>query len=215
MAPPRRAPPATPPRAEPARPGRLRRSWDRHWYAWAMVLPGRGRARRADLLPAGPRHLPVVHQPHRGQPARRDLHQVDHRRRGLRAQPERWQFVGLDNYTNVLSGEVGEFWQWFGITLIWTVACVVFHYAHRAGAGGAAQPADARARRLPGAADPALGGAGVRQRVRLAVHVQRAVRSVQLAARQPSAWIRWPGSTTGGPRCSPRSSPTSGSACRS
>ncbi len=29
----------------------------------------------------------------------------------------------------MLTGQVGEFWQRFGVTLIWTVACVVFHYA--------------------------------------------------------------------------------------
>jgi arabinogalactan oligomer/maltooligosaccharide transport system permease protein len=42
--------------------------------------------------------------------------------------PNSWQFIGLDNYTRVLGGEVGQFWQWLGITLVWTVACVVFHY---------------------------------------------------------------------------------------
>jgi arabinogalactan oligomer/maltooligosaccharide transport system permease protein len=42
--------------------------------------------------------------------------------------PNSWQFVGLDNYSRVLGGEVGQFWQWLGITLVWTVACVVFHY---------------------------------------------------------------------------------------
>ena len=59
----------------------------------------------------------------------RDLHQVDHRRpRCASPTRTRWEFVGLDNYADVLTGEVGEFWQWFGITLIWTVGCVVFHY---------------------------------------------------------------------------------------
>jgi arabinogalactan oligomer/maltooligosaccharide transport system permease protein len=42
--------------------------------------------------------------------------------------PDAWQYVGLGNYGRVLSGNVGEFWQWFAVTLIWTVACVVFHY---------------------------------------------------------------------------------------
>ena len=27
--------------------------------------------------------------------------------------PNGWSFVGLDNYANVLTGQVGEFWQWF------------------------------------------------------------------------------------------------------
>ncbi|MEV4413338.1 sugar ABC transporter permease [Catellatospora sp. NPDC049609] len=46
-----------------------------------------------------------------------------------RPNPNAWQYIGLDNYADVLSGKVGRFWQWLGITLIWTVGCVVFHYA--------------------------------------------------------------------------------------
>ena len=42
--------------------------------------------------------------------------------------PDAWEYVGLDNYVRVLSGEIGEFWQWFAVTLVWTVTCVVFHY---------------------------------------------------------------------------------------
>jgi arabinogalactan oligomer/maltooligosaccharide transport system permease protein len=42
--------------------------------------------------------------------------------------PNAARFVGLENYIRVLSGEVGEFWHQFMITLIWTVTCVVFHY---------------------------------------------------------------------------------------
>jgi arabinogalactan oligomer/maltooligosaccharide transport system permease protein len=43
--------------------------------------------------------------------------------------PNAASFVGVDNYQKVLSGNVGDFWPWLGITLLWTVACVVFHYA--------------------------------------------------------------------------------------
>jgi arabinogalactan oligomer/maltooligosaccharide transport system permease protein len=43
--------------------------------------------------------------------------------------PNAWEVVGVDNYVNLLTGEVGEFWRQFGVTLIWTVTCVVFHYA--------------------------------------------------------------------------------------
>ncbi len=93
--------------------------------------------------------------------------------------PDRWSFVGIDNYVNVLTGRVGEFWPQFTVTIIWTVSCVVFHYGLGLGSGDAAEPAAARARALPGAADPAVGGAGVRQRLRLAVHVQPRVRAVQ------------------------------------
>jgi arabinogalactan oligomer/maltooligosaccharide transport system permease protein len=42
--------------------------------------------------------------------------------------PSRWSFTGLENYTNLLTGQVGNFWQLFRITLIWTFVCVFFHY---------------------------------------------------------------------------------------
>ena len=42
--------------------------------------------------------------------------------------PARWKFVGLNNYADVLTGRVGSFWQWFRVTIIWTVTCVVLHY---------------------------------------------------------------------------------------
>jgi arabinogalactan oligomer/maltooligosaccharide transport system permease protein len=42
--------------------------------------------------------------------------------------PDRYQFVGLDNYIDVLSGQTGSFWLWFGNTIVWTVVCVLFHY---------------------------------------------------------------------------------------
>jgi ABC-type sugar transport system permease subunit len=90
--------------------------------------PGRHHLRGADLLPRSAGDLHFVHQPERGQPALRDLHQVHHRHRECEPNPNGWSFVGLDNYTNVLTGQVGEFWQWFTVTIIWTVSCVVFHY---------------------------------------------------------------------------------------
>ena len=121
--------PATPSRPPSRRPGRLRLHLGPALVRLGDGAAGRDRARRPHLLSAGPRHLPVVHQPHRGQPAVGDLHQVHHRRRRT-ASPTRTagSSSGVDNYVEVLTGEVGEFWQWLGITLIWTVACVVFHY---------------------------------------------------------------------------------------
>ena len=49
-------------------------------------------------------------------------------RRTCQPNPNAGKFVGLDNYVRVLTGEVGEFWLWFTNTIVWTVACVVFHY---------------------------------------------------------------------------------------
>ena len=42
--------------------------------------------------------------------------------------PKAAEFVGLDNYKNVLTGEVGTFWLWFTNTVVWTFSCVLLHY---------------------------------------------------------------------------------------
>nr|WP_243761472.1 sugar ABC transporter permease [Streptomyces sp. YIM 98790] len=44
------------------------------------------------------------------------------RRIGVNHIPATYEYVGLDNYTDVLTG--GEFWDRLGWTVIWTVACV-------------------------------------------------------------------------------------------
>jgi len=108
---------------------RLRRVWDRHWYAWAMVAPvvivlavlifyplGRGIWLSFTNMTEANQLDEICTRSISGQ-------------EDCRPNPNAYQFVGLDNYTRVLSGEVGEFWQWFGITVIWTLTCVVFHYA--------------------------------------------------------------------------------------
>ena len=42
--------------------------------------------------------------------------------------PRKAEVVGLKNYVDVLSGERGRFWQQFTNTVVWTAACVFFHY---------------------------------------------------------------------------------------
>lgn len=41
--------------------------------------------------------------------------------------PQAWHYVGLQNYTDLITGAVGRFWPQFWITLIWTFSCVLFH----------------------------------------------------------------------------------------
>ncbi len=121
--------PRTPPRRAAARPSRLRRSWDKHWYAWAMVAPvvvvlgvlifyplARGIYLSFTNLTEANQLTEICTRSITGGEV-------------CEPNPNRWEVVGFDNYTRVLTGEVGEFWQWFGITVIWTVSCVVFHYA--------------------------------------------------------------------------------------
>jgi len=109
-------------------PGRLRRSWDRHWYAWAMVLPvvavlavlifyplGRGIWLSVTDLTEANQQAKICTRSLVGGVTCRD-------------NPDRWEYVGLGNYRRVLTGEVGRFWLWTTNTVIWTSASVLFHY---------------------------------------------------------------------------------------
>lgn len=98
---------------------RLRLILDRHWYAWVMVAPVvivlavlvlypllRGlyfsltNANESNLgRTIGPNHI-----------------------------PSSYEFVGLDNYWNILSGQEGHFYQVLLWTIVWTTVCVVLHY---------------------------------------------------------------------------------------
>ncbi|GAB3697127.1 carbohydrate ABC transporter permease [Nocardiopsis oceani] len=98
----------------------VRRSFSQHWYAWAMVLPvvvvlavvigyplGRGiflsftNANEANLgRTVGDFHVPST-----------------------------YEFVGLDNYWQVLSGQEGSFYPRLGWTVVWTASCVILHYS--------------------------------------------------------------------------------------
>jgi arabinogalactan oligomer / maltooligosaccharide transport system permease protein len=106
----------------------LRRSWDRHWYAWAMVAP-------VVVLFAVLIFYPLVRGIVLSFTNLTEANQLSEvctksitGSEFCEPNPNSWHFVGLDNYGNVLSGQVGEFWQQFIVTIIWTVACVVFHY---------------------------------------------------------------------------------------
>ena len=197
------------------RPSRLRRSWDKYWYAWAMVAPvvivllvlifyplARGIFLSFTNLTEANQLTEIVHQ-------------VDHRGEDCRPNPNGWTFVGLDNYVDVLSGEVGEFWPWFTITVIWTVRCVVFHYGIGLGLAMLLnRPMRGRGLYrvlliLPWAVPAFVSAFAWRfmfnQRVRA---VQRAADAGRARA---GGLVRQPVDVA----ARPRSSPTSGSACRS
>jgi arabinogalactan oligomer/maltooligosaccharide transport system permease protein len=120
------APEALPPAR---RRGPLRRSWDRHWYAWAMVAPVVLVLSVLILYPLGRGiYLSFTNTTEANQLAENCVRSIT----GTEVctpNPNAASFVGVDNYQKVLSGNVGDFWPWLGITLLWTVACVVFHYA--------------------------------------------------------------------------------------
>ncbi len=94
-------------------PGPLRRATARHWYAWTMIAP-----------------VVAVIAVIIGYPLARgiflSLTNADEanveRHIGVNVIPATYEFVGLDNYLDILSGAV--FWDRLGWTLIWTVGCV-------------------------------------------------------------------------------------------
>lgn len=107
---------------------RLRRHWDRYWFAWAMVAPV--------LLVLGVlvfyplvrgTYLSFTNTTEANQQSEICVRSITGGE-VCRPNPDAAHFVGLDNYIRLLSGEIGEFWQQFVVTIIWTVACVVFHY---------------------------------------------------------------------------------------
>ncbi|MFI1091212.1 carbohydrate ABC transporter permease [Streptomyces sp. NPDC020917] len=98
----------------------IRRSWDKHWYAWAMVAPVvivigvlvlyplcyglylsfTNANERNVAQNIGPIHIPAS-----------------------------YHFVGLHNYWQVLSGADGDFYPRLEWTIVWTVSCVGITYA--------------------------------------------------------------------------------------
>ncbi|MGN6574051.1 MAG: carbohydrate ABC transporter permease [Nocardioides sp.] len=109
-------------------PGRLRRGFDKHWYAYAMVIP--------TVLVLGVLVLyPLVQGVYQ---SFTDLNEANAKAEictkvlggaeTCKPNPQAAKFVGIDNYVDVLSGNVGHFWLQFTNTLVWTFACVLFHY---------------------------------------------------------------------------------------
>lgn len=110
------------------RSGRLRRSFDRHWYAYAMVLPTVTVLSVLVLFPL----FQGIYQ------SFTDLNESNKRAEictkvlgggeTCAPNPNRAEFVGFDNYVDILSGEVGRFWMQFVNTLVWTFTGVFFHF---------------------------------------------------------------------------------------
>ncbi|MET8175591.1 carbohydrate ABC transporter permease [Streptomyces clavifer] len=97
----------------PPPPSRLRRALSVHWYAWTMVAP-----------------VVIVIGVIIGYPLFRglwlSLTNADERNVarsiGVNEIPATYEFVGVDNYVDALTG--GQFLSTLGWTLVWTVSCV-------------------------------------------------------------------------------------------
>jgi arabinogalactan oligomer / maltooligosaccharide transport system permease protein len=112
----------------PSSSGRLRSSFDKHWPAYAMVIP--------TVIVLGVLvFYPLVQGIFQSFTNLNEANQnaeictkVLGGAETCRPNPNQAEFVGLDNYVAVLTGEVGRFWMQFANTIVWTVACVAFHY---------------------------------------------------------------------------------------
>lgn len=109
-------------------PSRLRRGFDKHWYAYAMVLPTIFVLAVLVLFPL----VQGVYQSFTNLNESNQKSEICTKVLGgaetCKPNPNQAEFVGIDNYVNVLTGEVGHFWLQFTNTLVWTLACVTFHY---------------------------------------------------------------------------------------
>lgn len=113
--------PARPPR-DP-RPGlvtSIKRSWDKHWYAWAMVAPVVIVIGVLVLYPLGYGLYLSFTDANEANVAK-DI--------GSFHVGATYDFVGLDNYWKILSGQDGDFYPRLEWTVVWTVSCVAVTYA--------------------------------------------------------------------------------------
>ena len=53
---------------------------------------------------------------------------IDSTNQGTRFKPPTWEFVGLQNYIEILTGEATKFYPVLAWTIVWTVVNVFFHY---------------------------------------------------------------------------------------
>jgi arabinogalactan oligomer/maltooligosaccharide transport system permease protein len=111
------------------RPSFLRRTWEKYWYAWAMVAPVVIVLSVLVFYPLGRGiYLSLTNTNEANQLTENCVKSITGTET-CTPNPNAAHWVGLENYIKVLTGQVGEFWQWFGVTLIWTVSCVVVTYA--------------------------------------------------------------------------------------
>ncbi|MGW7001567.1 carbohydrate ABC transporter permease [Streptomyces sp. NPDC054933] len=104
------------------RPGlvsRIRRSYDRHWYAWAMVAPV---VVVLGLLVGYPlvRGILLTFTDANSLNVGRSI--------GVNHIPDSYSWIGFKNYTEILTGPDNQFWPHFVWTVIWTAVCVALTY---------------------------------------------------------------------------------------
>ncbi|MEU2119950.1 sugar ABC transporter permease [Streptomyces sp. NPDC016459] len=99
---------------------RIKNSYDQRWYAWAMCVP-------VVLVLLAVVAYPLLQGIYltftdaTSQNVGRTI--------GVNEIPDTFSWVGLKNYTEILTGSNNQFWPHFAWTVIWTVACVALTYA--------------------------------------------------------------------------------------
>lgn len=114
-----RPPAGAAPEVAPPRKG-LRDTVSKHWYAWAMVAP-------VVIVLAVLVFYPLVQGVYLSLTNANEMNSA--RTIGVNEIEATYEFVGLDNYIDVLSGVEGAFYSRLGWTLVWTVTCVTLHYS--------------------------------------------------------------------------------------
>ncbi len=108
--------------------GRARRAWDRNWYAWAMVLPTVIVLSALVMYPL----VKGIGQSFTNLNEANQQSEICTKTLGggedCQPNPKQVEWVGLDNYVALLTGERGHFWREFVNTIVWTVSCVFFHF---------------------------------------------------------------------------------------
>ena len=98
---------------------RVKRSYDRHWYAWAMCVP-------VVAVLATIVGYPLVQGIYLTFTNANSLNVG--RTIGVRHIPDSFSWVGLKNYVDILTGPDNQFWPHFVWTMVWTVVCVALTY---------------------------------------------------------------------------------------
>ncbi|WP_374204039.1 carbohydrate ABC transporter permease [Streptomyces sp. HPF1205] len=112
--------PARPPRARRGPLPSIRRSWDKYWYAWAMVAPVVIVIAVLVLYPLGYGVYLSFTNANEANVAKNI---------GAFHVGATYHFVGLHNYWQILSGKDGDFYPRLEWTAIWTVSCVAITYS--------------------------------------------------------------------------------------
>ena len=129
--------PETPPATR--EPGRFRRSLDRHWYAWAMVLPTVVVLAVLVLYPLAQGILQSFTNLNEANQNEVICTKTLGGGEECKPNPRQAEFVGLQNYVDLLTGERGKFWLMFATRGVDGLLRVLPLHA-RARARGPAQP---------------------------------------------------------------------------